>query len=127
MESGEVAGTTDKARSRRKKGRAKITQSRRRLRLLWVVALVGVVSYLYYRPLASYYETRNDLAARRAEVETLRVARDGLELRLVNATSLQATQREARRIGYARPGEQLFVVKGIPAWRLAQRSVRGDG
>jgi septum formation initiator len=104
-----------------------MTQSRRRLRLLWVVALVSVVSYLYYRPLSSYYETRNDLAARQAEVEALRVARDGLELRLVNATSLQATQREARRIGYAGPGEQLFVVKGIPAWRLAQRSVRGDG
>ena len=92
-----------------------------------MVALVGVVSYLYYRPLASYYETRNDLVARNAEVESLRVARDSLELRLVNATSLQATQREARRIGYARPGEQLFVVKGIPAWRLTQRSVRGDG
>lgn len=127
MEPGEVAGRTDKARSRRGNGRAKNTRARRRLRLLWVVALIGVVSYLYYRPLASYYETRNDLAARHAEVETLRVARDGLELRLVNATSLQATQREARRIGYAGPGEQLFVVKGIPAWRLVQRRLREDG
>jgi Septum formation initiator len=89
--------------------------------------LVGVVAYLYYRPLASYYETRNELAARRAEVETLRIARGGLELRLVNATSLQATQHEARRLGYVRPGEELFVVKGIPAWRLAQRRLREDG
>jgi hypothetical protein len=122
-----VAGrATNKAPSRRK-GRAKIAQSRRRLRVLWLVAFVGVVAYLYYRPLASYYETRSDLAARRAEVEALRVARAGLELRLVNATSLQATQREARRIGYALPGEQLFVVKGIPAWRLAQRRLREDG
>jgi hypothetical protein len=128
VEPGDVAGrTTDKAPSRRRKGRTKGAHSRRRLRVLWLVAFVGVVAYLYYRPLASYYETRSDLAARRAEVEALRVARAGLELRLVNATSLQATQREARRIGYALPGEQLFVVKGIPAWRLAQRSLREDG
>ena len=40
---------------------------------------------------------------------------------------LEATQREARRIGYVLPGEQLFVVKGIPAWRRAQRTLRDDG
>ena len=97
---------------------------RRRLRLLWVVAVLGVAGYLYYRPLASYFETRGDLAARRAEVDTLRVARDQLELRLVNSTSLEATEREARRIGYVKPGEQLFVVKGIPGWRQARSALR---
>ena len=51
------------------------------------------------------------------EVERLRIAKAELELRLVNSTSLEATQREARRIGYVLPGEQLFVVKGIPEWR----------
>jgi cell division protein FtsB len=123
-----VAGrATDKAPSRKRKGRATSTRSRRRLRALWLIAFVGVVAYLYYRPLASYYETRNELAARRAEVETLRIARAALELRLVNATSLQAMQYEARRLGYARPDEQLFVVKGIPAWRLEQRRLREDG
>jgi cell division protein FtsB len=116
---------TKKAPARRRKGQRRI--ARRRLRLLWLLALVGVSVYLYYRPLAAYFETRNDLAARRAEVESLRVARASLELRLVNFTSLEATQREARRIGYVRPGEQLFVVKGIPAWRNAQRSLREDG
>ena len=96
--------------------------ARRRLRLLWVVAILGITVYLYYRPLSSYFETRSDLAARRAEVEALRVARAELELRLVNSTSLEATEREARRIGYVKPGEQLFVVKGIPAWRQARSS-----
>ena len=28
--------------------------------------------------------------------------------------------REARRIDYVKPGERLFVVKGIPAWRKAR-------
>ena len=102
-------------------------RSRRRFRLLWLTALVAVAAYLYYQPLSSYLETRNDLAARRAEVETLRIAKAGLELRLTSSTSLESTQREARRIGFVLPGEQLFVVKGIPAWRRAQRNLRGDG
>jgi hypothetical protein len=102
-------------------------QSRRRFRLVWLTALVGVAAYLYYQPLSSYLDTRNDLAARRAEVETLRIAKAELELRLTSSTSLEATQREARRIGFVLPGEQLFVVKGIPAWRRAQRNLRGDG
>lgn len=88
---------------------------------------MAVTVYLYSRPLASYLEARTELAERRAEIETLRATRAGLELRLTNATSLEATEREARRIGYVRPGEQLFVVKGIPDWRRAQRSLRRDG
>ena len=93
-----------------------LRSGRRRLRLLWAVAIVGVSVYLYYRPIASYLETRNDLATSRADVETLR---------LVNSTSVDSIEREARRIGYVKPGERLFVVKGIPAWRKARSS--GDG
>lgn len=97
---------------------------RRRLRLFWALALVGIAAYLYYRPIASYVETRNDLTARRAEVESLRLVRAELELRLVNSTSIDSLEREARRLNYVKPGERLFVVKGIPAWRKA-RSAAG--
>lgn len=107
--------------------RPPLPRGRRRLRLVWLVAIVGLAVYLYYRPLATYVETRRDLTARQAEVETLRIVRADLERRLESATSLEATQREARRIGYVRPGERLYVVKGIPDWRRAQRTVRGDG
>ncbi|HXG75373.1 MAG TPA: septum formation initiator family protein [Gaiellaceae bacterium] len=107
--------------------RRRAPRSRRRLRLVWLALLLAATAYLYSRPLSSYFETRGDLAARQAEVETLRVTKAGLELQLANATSLEATERAARRIGYVRPGEQLFVVKGIPAWRRAQRSLRADG
>jgi hypothetical protein len=121
-----VAGTTGrKTRAKRRLGRGQ--RGRRRLRLLWAVALVGLVSYLYYHPLSSYLETRGELAAQRAHVETLRITKAELELRLVNATSLEATQREARRIGFVLPTEQLFVVKGIPEWRRATRNLREDG
>ncbi len=95
---------------------------RRRLRLLWAIGIVGIAVYLYYRPISSYYETRNDLTARRSEVEALRLVRAELELRLVNSTTVDSLEREARRINYVRPGERLFVVKGIPAWRKARRS-----
>ena len=102
-------------------------RSKRRLRLLWLAALVAATAYFYYQPLASYLETRSQLDARRAEVETLRIAKADLEGRLQSSTSLEATKREARRIGYVLPGEQLFVVKGIPDWRRAQRTLRRDG
>ncbi|MGH3065115.1 MAG: septum formation initiator family protein [Gaiellaceae bacterium] len=111
-----------KAPARRTKTRPGIR--RRRVRLLWAVAILGVAVYLYYRPLATYLETRDDLAARRAEVDALRIASAQLELRLVNSTSVEATQREARRMGYVQRGEQLFVVKGIPAWRQARSTAK---
>ena len=113
----------EKTSSGRRTRRLRI--GRRRLRLLWAVAIIGVSVYLYYRPIASYLETRNDLATSRADVESLRLVKAELELRLVNSTSVDSIEREARRIGYVKPGERLFVVKGIPAWRKARSS--GDG
>jgi cell division protein FtsB len=113
--------------TRKARPKKRVPRSKRRLRLLWLTALLGVAAYLYYQPLSSYFETRNDLAARRAEVQALTVTKAQLEARLQSSTSLEATKREARRIGYVLPGERLFVVKGIPAWRKAQRNLRGDG
>jgi cell division protein FtsB len=92
-----------------------------------VLGLIVVPVYLYYQPLSSYFDTRADLAAQRAEVEALRSAKTQLERRLAVSTTIAATRREARRIGYVRPGERLFIVKGIPAWREARRNLRGDG
>ena len=113
-------------RSKKTRAGKRVPRSTRRLRLLWMTALVGLAAYLYYQPLSSYFETRNELTARRAEVQVLRVTKVELEQRLLSSTSLEATMREARRIGYVLPGERLFVVKGIPAWRKAQRTLKGD-
>jgi len=114
-------------KSRRRPKTRSVPRSRRQLRLVWILASIAVAVYLYYRPLASYFETRSDLATMRVEVETLRIQKSGLELRLANSTSTEATRREARRIGYVRPGERLFIVKGIPDWRRQKRSLREDG
>ena len=121
-ERGDVAGRAeDKARATKRRAR-RLQIGRRRLRLLWVLAIVGVTVYLYYRPISSYLQTRHELAASRADVESLRLVKGELQLRLVNSTSVGSIEREARRIGYVRPGERLFVVKGIPAWRRARSS-----
>lgn len=96
--------------------------------MLWLVGLLAISVYLYYRPLTSYFDTRSDLAETRSQVESLQEAKTRLEQRLAFSTSVEATRREARRIGYVRPGEQLYVVKGIPAWRRAHaRTLRGNG
>ena len=89
--------------------------------------MLVVTVYLYYRPLSSYFATKANLAAERSEVVQLRATKSSLGQRLAVSTSLEAVRREARRIGYVRPGERLFIVKGIPAWRKAQRSLRGRG
>jgi cell division protein FtsB len=122
-----MAGRKQATTSRKAPNTKRVPRSKRRLRLLWLVALAGVVAYLYYQPLTSYVETRRDLAGRRAEIENLRATKAELERRLASWTSLDATRREARRIGYVQPGERLFVVKGIPDWRQVRRNLREDG
>jgi cell division protein FtsB len=80
------------------------------------VLVLGVVGYLYVRPITTYLETRDQLDGRRTEVATLRAERARVSARLERATSLEELARAARRIGYVRPGEHLFIVKGTAAW-----------
>jgi cell division protein FtsB len=89
----------------------------------WVaVAALVLVALLYYRPLRAYVDARGELAQRRATVHRLEVQRARLQQRLGASTSLATLAREARALGYVRPGEHLFIVKGIDAWRKRERS-----
>src|SRR4051794_14387399 len=83
------------------------------------VVLVVLIGYAYYHPLRSWLETRHELSSRRAEVDRLATERRALRDRLQFSASSDALAREARRLGYIRPGEHLFIVKGIQAWRKA--------
>ena len=60
-----------------------------------------------------------DLAERQASVTDLRQEKRRLQAHLARTTNLEALSRQARRIGYVRQGEQLFIVKGIKTWRRA--------
>jgi cell division protein FtsB len=84
----------------------------------WLLPLVvlGAVGFLYFQPITTYLETREQLADRRSEVATLRAERARVTARLERATSLEELARAARRIGYVRPDEHLFIVKGTAAW-----------
>jgi cell division protein FtsB len=85
-------------------------------RWLLPVVVFGVVGFLYVRPIGTYLETRNQLGERQAEVTMLRAQRARLDGRLGQATSVDGLARQARRIGYVRPGEHLFIVEGTAAW-----------
>ena len=88
--------------------------------LRWcVLAAVGFVAFLYYQPLSSYLETRATLNERTAEVQLLRQERTRLQARLEHSATVEALSREARRMSLVRPGERLFIVKGVQQWRRA--------
>jgi cell division protein FtsB len=109
------------------KRRKRIPRGRFLVRWL-VLAVLGFVAFLYYQPLRSYVQSRDALSERSAEVESLRAEKRSLEQRLAEADTPEALAREARRLGYIKPGEQLFIVKGIDAWRRAQaRAAEGAG
>jgi cell division protein FtsB len=94
------------------------------VRVLLPALVLIVMGFLYYHPLVSYVETRNELGARRAQVVVLRAEKARLERRLARTTSDAALAREARRIGYVKPGERLFIVKGIAAWERSHNAGR---
>lgn len=92
------------------------------LRRWLAVGSLVLVAVLYYRPLTAYLHARAELARRSAEVRGLQAERRSLEGRLAGSTSIAALGREARRLGLVKPGERLFIVKGIGEWRRAQRA-----
>lgn len=85
-----------------------------RLLALGALALLG---FLYWKPLHTYLHTKKQLQTRSAEVHALQVQQTVLEKRIQQIGSTEQLVREARRLGLVKPGEQLFIVKGIPQWR----------
>ena len=96
------------------------------LRRLAAGALV-LIAFLYFRPIRTYLHTRDTLAGRRAEVRGLETQKRELERRLQASTSTEALVLEARRLALVKPGERLFIVKGIGEWRRRHRTIGGGG
>lgn len=90
-------------------------------RWLAVGALV-LIALLYYRPLKAYIDAQGQLTERQQLVQRLRTDKTRLEHRLGSSTSVATLAREARALGYVRPGERLYIVKGINQWRKQQRA-----
>jgi cell division protein FtsB len=85
-------------------------------RLLALGGLVVVV-LLYWKPIRHYQHARAVLHNRQAEVARLQRQQQQLQARLAAVSRGDTLIREARRLGLVKPGEQLFIVRGIAAWR----------
>jgi cell division protein FtsB len=88
----------------------------RRRRLLAVAGL-ALIALLYWKPLRTYEHTRTVLDRRQAEVAQLQAQQQQLQRRLETVATGDQLIREARRLGLVKPGERLFIVRGIAAWR----------
>ncbi len=80
-------------------------------------AAIALLAFLYVKPARTYFRTRGELQQRQAEVRGLDAQKRRLEHRLSAGASGDLLVREARRLGLVKPGERLFIVKGIPQWR----------
>lgn len=101
---------------------------RSRFVLRWLaVGAILLVGLLYARPLRSYLDAKHELATRATDVQTLKAERRALQHRLAESTSSEALIRQARRLGLVRPGERLFIVKGVSAWLHGKATIDGGG
>jgi len=91
------------------------------------VLLIGMIGYAYYHPLRSWFETRAQLHSRSGEVGQLAAQKHELLQRVRSSESLDSVAKQARQLGYIRPGEHLFIVKGIKAWQKAHSRIDGGG
>jgi cell division protein FtsB len=89
-------------------------------RLLAIGAL-ALLGFLYWKPLHTYLHVKHQLQTRQNQVQVLQAEQTSLNQRIAQIGSTEQLVREARRLGLVKPGEQLFIVKGIPAWRKKQR------
>ncbi|HET7137220.1 MAG TPA: septum formation initiator family protein [Gaiellaceae bacterium] len=85
-------------------------------RLLALGALV-LVAFLYWKPMHSYARAKHDLGVRRAQVQALETEKARLEKKIAAADSDPELIRQGRKLGLVRPGERLFIVRGITDWR----------
>jgi cell division protein FtsB len=85
-------------------------------RLLVVGGLV-LIAFLYWKPAHAYLHAKRQLEGSRADVRALRAERTRLQRQIAQAGTGNQFVAEARRLGLVKPGERLFIVKGIAAWR----------
>jgi cell division protein FtsB len=88
----------------------------------FAVGALVLVGLLYYRPLHDYLQARSQRAVKLEAVRQLQQEEASLQKQLRRASSLTMIAREARTLGYVRPGEHLFIVKDIPQWKRRQHA-----
>ena len=105
-----VSGRTSARRSRA--GRGGIRWDRV-ARILLLFVLIAVLAS-YVGPAAKYFEAWRLSGKTRAEVQELRKDNTRLRHEAKRLRNADQIELEARRIGMARPGERVYVVRGLP-------------
>ena len=82
-------------------------------RLSLLIAL-GLVLLLYLKPATRYFEAWRLSNDAQAEVKELRTDNAALRARGAELRRESRVELEARRLGMARPGERVYVVRGLP-------------
>ena len=94
--------------------------SRSSLALRWLGAVVVVaIGLAYVHPLRNYSAAKGRVAEGRAELTTLEREIEDLDRRIAVSGEDSFVERQARLLGLVRPGERLFIVKGVEARRKA--------
>jgi cell division protein FtsB len=102
--------------ARRSRKRSRVSRT---FRLLGAGALV-IIAFAYVSPLRAYLDARRQVAERKAELAVLERDQARLERRLAASDTDQFVEQEARRLGLVRPGERLFIVRGLETVRGAR-------
>ena len=89
-------------------------------RLLAIGAL-ALVAFLYWRPIHTYLRTKQALQVRHAQVQALAREKAQLQKKIAVANTGPELIRQGRMLGLVRPNEQLFLVRGVAAWRHRNR------
>jgi hypothetical protein len=77
------------------------------------IAVVLAICAAYVQPIRSYFHARDDLARQRQLHSALLDKQAVLRHRLELVETDDFLAREARRIGLVRPGEHLYIVRGL--------------
>jgi len=88
---------------------------------LLAIGGIALLGFLYWKPIRTYLHTKQDLADRQGQIAALRAEQTKLEQQIAAAGTPTELSREARRLGLVKPGERLFIVRGIAAWRRHNR------
>jgi cell division protein FtsB len=94
---------------------------RRRTQIRWdrlgrwaLIAVLGLVLYLYIGPAASWVSAYREAGRKRAEVAALKAENARLRERRRELKDPAALEREARRLGMVKAGEKSYVIEGLP-------------
>ena len=88
--------------------------------LRWLaVAVVCAIAVAYVQPIRAYFDARGEVAKREAQKDALLRGQAELRHALEQTGTDEYIVREARRLGLVRPGEHLYIVKGIEKWMRA--------